>query len=287
MSPSRGDFSLLPNRHVNCLALAWPLCCLLLVSAGIVTHIPEEWMAFAWPWRWSGAETWSGPLLAGTSFALLICLLLAGRRVSSLSWAFPSLLVFVGIWLLLPADPPLFLRWGLGLVALALSGWLVWPVLREAPLRMIRFQVSDAMIIGIPLAVGLLVGGWQDVHPAALAASLLLYPLYALLQLTLFVLLPVRQLAAKAVSPRVIALACGLAFGLVHWPNGLLMACTGVVALVWTRQYLEGRSLLAIALVMGIGATGFRLALPEAWTYDMKVGPALVETKVRRIGPGD
>ena len=74
-------------------------------------------------------------------------------------------------------------------------------------------------------------------------------------------------------STRVIAISCALVFSLLHWPNPLLMAITGFAMLIWARQFLRGRSILALALVMGIAATGARFMLPQAWTGEMRIGP--------------
>ncbi len=47
---------------------------------------------------------------------------------------------------------------------------------------------------------------------------------------------------------------------------------------IWSRQYLQGRSLIQLALVMGLAATTFSQYLPDTTTAHMRVGPGFVRT---------
>lgn len=49
--------------------------------------------------------------------------------------------------------------------------------------------------------------------------------------------------------------------------------------LVWARQFLKGRNLLILALMMGLAATGFRFAMPEQWAWEMRIGPDYMEKR--------
>ena len=109
--------------------------------------------------------------------------------------------------------------------------------------------------------------------------AIALYPVYALFQLSVFLLVPATRMQKMGYSSRAIAISCAVVFSLVHWPNPLLMAVTGLAMLLWARQFLHGRSILALALVMGIAATGFKFMLPQQWGWEMRIGPDYIEKR--------
>lgn len=121
-------------------------------------------------------------------------------------------------------------------------------------------------------------GGFED--PSGVLVSLALYPLYALVQLFLLlgVILPAWQAWTGRGRGRIMALAAGT-FALVHWPNPLLMALTAVGMLVWSREYLRGRPLWALAISMGLLATLAAQGLPHDWTEHMRTGPRNVRQR--------
>ena len=111
----------------------------------------------------------------------------------------------------------------------------------------------------------------------AVLTSCALYPLYALIQLTLLLALPWPCCSGPPGHrpwPRTL-LAAAL-FALVHWPNPAAMLLTAGGMMFWAREFGRGRPLPAIALSMGLLATLAAQGLPAAWTWHMQVGPAAV-----------
>jgi hypothetical protein len=129
------------------------------------------------------------------------------------------------------------------------------------------------LALGVPL--GRALGGFDDL--LAIALSLLLYPLYAALQLTLLLVLPWPSFMAACRGRWAAAVAAAaVLFALVHWPNPLVMALTAAGMLLWATEYRQGRPLAALALSMGLLATLAAQGLPTHLTRHMRVGPAMV-----------
>jgi hypothetical protein len=131
----------------------------------------------------------------------------------------------------------------------------------------------------VALAAASLAGG--DLHDGrTLAVSLATYPLYAAVQLALVlgVTWPsLRRLGDRSTAPAVTAAA--LLFALVHWPNPLLMALTGLGMLLWAREYGRGRPPWHLAVSMGLLATLAAQGLPDPWTEHMRAGPGCVRQR--------
>jgi hypothetical protein len=70
-------------------------------------------------------------------------------------------------------------------------------------------------------------------------------------------------------------------FAFVHWPNGPLLLVTAASLWFWGRVYLRHRSLVAVALSMGLLAT-FASFLRSGW---MVVGPNYVAAVARGAWP--
>ena len=144
-----------------------------------------------------------------------------------------------------------------------------------------RNALSDSLFVLLPL----LAGYWGTrgfALPAAggtILTAIALYPLYALFQLSVFMLIPATRMQKMGYSSRAIAISCAVVFSLLHWPNPLLMVVTGLAMLLWTRQFLRGRSILALALVMSLAATGFKFMLPQQWSWEMRIGPDYIEKR--------
>ena len=284
-----------PARPEAALALAaavlGPLAALL---AALWLRLAPVESAHAWPWP-AIAPPWlplPAALIALT--AALICAVLSWRRqaepafraalVTCLLW--PALPLGLA-WLLVPAaGPPTPATLAAAVLVLAAAGWIVWRGGgRTAPRRGQRPGRLRAVWIGLHgLAVVALValGLWGNgfASPRALALSLLLYPVYALVQLFLVLAVAwphLHRLAGGRTGAAVFAVA--LVFALVHWPNPVLMLLSGAGMLLWATAYARGRTLVALAASMGLLATLVAQGLPDAWTQHLRAGPRYVRER--------
>ena len=287
-------------RHTpTIMAVTWLLTCWVMILAGqFVTLAPAE-QAVAWPRLPVGGDR----LIAATQdpgvrflppvtlvVVVLVALLLyvstsrartprARRPWTELILFYP--LLFAYLWLVAPARDMAPAGWVLGAAILGATAWMM----RRSPERSgenyrltPRIRLLDGLLVAVPIIVGLLSG------PADLSARqlvyLLLYPLYALLQLVVFLVIPAGRWRQLGLSDRAIAVCCAVAFSLIHWPNPLVMVVTGCVLVVLASQYLAGRPLYQVAAVLGIAAVAFSQFLPDPWTRHMRVGPGYVRNEV-------
>ncbi|NCQ35718.1 hypothetical protein GW813_11765 [bacterium] len=130
----------------------------------------------------------------------------------------------------------------------------------------------------------ILVGGYlkgPGLRGSALVPALVSYPLFAVAQLLVMMILPATDLVRCGVSRRVTILACGMVFGALHWPNPVLVVATSVAMAFWTWDRLNGRGLISLALGMGLLGAVFSQTLPDTWTEHMRVGPGLIRQVAR------
>ncbi len=284
--------------------LAWPLLCLSLILTGLVFHIESQQLPWAWPVAdgWQLEARWTALVAAATgslAFILTVFAIIQShhkRQFSTwLEWLSLHLLVFASIWLILPASTAPAWFWLLGTALL--GGTIVFAMRSQAAPRGApggtpgdapphyffsrRNAFSDSLIVLLPLLAGYWAGPDFAVQAdgGTLLSYLALYPLYALFQLSVFLLIPATRMQKMGYSARAIAISCALVFSLLHWPNPLLMTVTGLVMLLWARQFLHGRSILALALVMGIAATGFKFLVPQQWSWELRIGPDYIEKR--------
>ena len=280
--------------------LAWPSLCLSLILTGMVFHIESQEMTWAWPApgglqikpRWIALMA----AAAGTLSVILTALAISQSRRKRLlgtwlEWVSLHLLVFASIWVILPASIAPAWVWLLG--AGLLGGTIVFAMRSNlapgdtsgrAHSRYFfsrRNALSDSLFVILPLLAGYWAtrGFALHVDGRTILTAIALYPVYALFQLSVFLLVPATRMQKMGYSSRAIAISCAVVFSLLHWPNPLLMAVTGLAMLLWARQFLRGRSILALALVMGIAATGFKFMLPQQWSWDMRIGPDYIEKR--------
>lgn len=295
-------YPLTENRAGLAPLLAWPLLCLALILTGLVFHIESQQIPWAWPAPngWQINPQWLGLLAATIGSLAAILTVFSIRSVyrqaqlgTGLEWVSLHVLVFSCIWVILPATISPAWFWLLG--ATLLTGTLVLAIRSSNALEVEpgstpshyffsrRNALSDCLFILSPLIAGYWAtqGFGLQAAGGTILFSVVLYPLYALFQLCLFLLIPATRMQKMGYSARAIAISCALVFSLLHWPNPLLMAVTGFVMLIWARQFLRGRSILALALVMGIAATGVRFMLPQAWTGEMRIGPDYIEKRAQ------
>jgi hypothetical protein len=74
-------------------------------------------------------------------------------------------------------------------------------------------------------------------------------------------------------SPQLAALAGGLLFGALHWPNPVLVPLTSVGGTVMCRLFARHRNILPLVLGQAIFGTLVWWAFPLAWHHSMRVGP--------------
>lgn len=274
------------NRYPLLQAVTWLISCIAVILLGMSVRLAPVERTLAWPLPnpWPGGDPFLLPAaLALAGAALLALFVLAGsargtpaaRPWGELLLYYTALYAFE--WMILPTGAPGALT--LVLAALLLTGgaWLFWRgphLLRDSWTTTTGVSLLDAAFILGPAVLGLALGQSPEHH--AVGFSLLLYPLYALVQLGLFLKLPVTRLRAMGVSAAGTRLIAAVLFALVHWPNPLVMLVTLLGMFVWAQQYQRGRPLWQLALVMGLTATTFSQMLPDDLTHHMRVGPGYV-----------
>jgi len=276
--------------------LAWPLLCLTLILVGMIFHLNKHELIWGWPvldgWQLSTRLL----ILLAVVTASLACILTVFAILKTyqrkqlgnwLEWVLLHLFIFAGIWIILPFSFASSWLWVLGAVFLAGTAFLIAGSFGPAIERPAKYyfsfhaSISDGIFILLPLLAGLGLSEEIYVLPASgtILSLILLYPLYALIQLSVFLLIPATRMQKLGYSPATIVFSCAVVFSMVHWPNLLLMTVTGLAMLVWSHQFIRGRSILALALVMGMAATGFKLTLPQPWSWDMRIGPDYTEKR--------
>lgn len=267
-------------RHAAPFPLAGVLSPGLAIAAGLVLFV-----AAAVPWSRSRARRESpGTTKASASQGAAI------RRAERELLVFPG--IFLLVWAWIPSDsyrPVHYLV--LTLVALLLIGLMLkedgWRELTGSSSgfqKMARFLAlpTALAVAGWILLVLLLTRFdlrhlWQTLpHWHRVLVSLLSYPLYAFLQLSLFLVFAMRRLRAIGASPRAQLLVPASLFAFIHWPNGLIMLFAFLAMLVWALSYRRWRSLPAIALSMAILATVITQAPLENLTEHLRTGPGFV-----------
>jgi len=155
------------------------------------------------------------------------------------------------------------------------DNWRSWGIAFRQFLSAGRLLIVPTLLmIIVPVVVSRWVG--TDYEHKRLIASLMGYPFYALVQLMIFQVFLVPRLRHLTDSAWVVVLVSGGVFGLLHWPNGLLMASCCIGAMVWTAVYLRRADVYALALSMGLAATALGCALPRNLTHNLRTGPRYV-----------
>ena len=278
------------SRSPLFLAIAWVLACTSILTAGLAIRLAPVEKSFAWPSVEAVpmAANWAGPIaLVIAVVAILLLLVLTGaaregqraRPFAELILFFPILFGF--IWMLLPAGPLGIREWIIGGIILVAAAWLArhcpgpipGPKWKARPVS----RIFDIALILFPIALGMGLGHSPDLKASGF--SLLLYPVYGFIQLSVFLLIPVTRLRALGVSNANSTLLAAIVFSLVHWPNPLVMLVTLVAMLIWSHQFQSGRPLWQLAIVLGLTATTFSQFLPDDLTKHMRVGPGYVRSE--------
>ncbi|MCP4291553.1 MAG: DUF4214 domain-containing protein [bacterium] len=269
------------------LALTWFATSLALLVSGLFVRLAPIEQSVAWPWTLplSAAQgfTQIAALILATVSVLLILVFTSAAKEHHRARPFAELilffpLLFAFVWYLLPAGPPGNRDFIIGGLLAIAAIFLV----RNSPKLLPRPKwnpsksplIPDAALVLAPIVLGLFLGNSLDLKASGL--SLLLYPVYAFLQLGIFLFLPVTRLRALGLSPILTTVLTSLIFAIIHWPNPVVMAATFGGMMVWAHQFQKGRPLWQLALIMGLVATTFSQFLPDDFTRHMRVGPGYV-----------
>ncbi|MFH1843528.1 MAG: hypothetical protein ABIF77_10020 [bacterium] len=193
-------------------------------------------------------------------------------------------LLFTAIWGFVPDRGFRLETAGIGLLLLVVAGYLIArggrggiglglgrAGFRAAGRRL--FWPTLVIVVGFT-AWALLTGRtWRG---GALAYNLVMYPLYALGQMLLFLVLPVPRLRRLTAFRWWWVTGCAVLFAMVHWPNPVVMAVCLAGMIYWATVYLLSPNVWAVALSMGITATFFVQLVPENITQHVRVGPGYV-----------
>ena len=263
---------------------SWLVLCLAVVLAGMAQRLSPIEQEMIQP-------GFLGPMLVPlalvfSAIAVLLLWISSGHARSLMLQAplaelilfFP--LVYAFVWLVLPVRGLRALDVVIMGIFMLAAGWLVYrsrftrPIPRPALSR--TFPVDLALIL-MPVILGLAWGMKPDFQSSGI--SILLYPAYALIQLAVFLVIPAARLHRFGLKPWQIALFCATAFGLMHAPNPLVTAVTFLAMFIWARQYLAGRRIWQLAVVMGLSATTFSQFLADDFTGHMRVGPGYLRVQ--------
>jgi len=145
------------------------------------------------------------------------------------------------------------------------------------------FSVSFAVTFVVGVFLGMLHRAPSHVLVPRRFASYLAFCVLQQVGLNSFVMNRLLRAFAGKVAPA--ALLAGLAFGLLHWPNPVLVPITfvGGVAMAW--MFAKERNILPLALGQAVLGSLIWLAFPLAWHHSMRVGPGYWSYKLP-VGSG-
>ncbi len=284
------------RKAVNFLIVTWGLVCLAIVFCGLAATLAPGELKWAWPvpnglhqtnqlTRYTALAL---TVLAALSLNVAVNLVQAGQRRRP--WAELVLfyaLVFGFVWWIVGPGQLGPLHWLVGMLLLGAAVGLKISLRQPRPIPppWHTWLAADALLILSPILAGVLLGNHPD--GPAIWTSMLFYPLYAMVQLLVFLVIPADRLQAMGVSRRVSAATCAGLLALIHWPNPLVMLLTLVAMLWWATQYRQGRRLWQLALVMGLAATTASQFLPDDLTRHMRVGHSYIRQATIQDLAGD
>ena len=278
------------SRSPLLLAITWLVTCMAVLTAGLSVRLAPVETTVAWPTTaaWQAATSATGPLALTLSVlaGLFLFLLTASAKEGNRARPFAELLIFFPllfafIWFLVPVGKLNIRTIIIGTILLA-TGWYLFrhspgPISNQHWKNNPKTLLLDATLILLPVLTGLALGFSPDLKAGGF--SLLLYPVYAFVQLALFLSIPITRLRAMGVSTRNSTLLTALIFSLIHWPNPLVMLVTFLGMLIWAHQLQNGRRIWQLALVLGLTATTFSQFLPDDLTGHVRVGPGFVRSE--------
>lgn len=135
--------------------------------------------------------------------------------------------------------------------------------------------LGTAVVLAGLAAVALSVDG-VEASPTKWALALATYPLYALVQLAVALVLPARVWRDDGHGARAVVVAAAVLFALIHAPNPVAMVLTGVGMIGWMLASRRGVGLAWLALSMGLCGATVAQGLPFAWTENLRVNAGFV-----------
>ncbi len=155
-------------------------------------------------------------------------------------------------------QPPAVLRqWGLTRAGFAQSFRRLFPLL----------LLCFALFYAIGAYRGTNILSWH------ILPTLLLYPLWGIIQQFLTIALVAKNLDVTPLPRTAVVFLTASLFGIIHYPHGLLILGTFLMALVYTSLYLRGTNLLVLGIFHGwLGAFFFYTVLArDSWLEVFKV----------------
>jgi len=178
-----------------------------------------------------------------------------------------SWIVFA-VWLvasfLLNRDTPQSLGW---------RGDNLWPALK---LSSAFFLPCVAILLAIGLSLG---ASRHSLLPLLIPRHFFGYMSFCLLQQIALNSLVTNRLLAAWNSPLRASLVAGAIFGLLHWPNPVLVPVTTIGGFLMSWVFAKQRNILTLAVWQGILGTIVWWAFPVAWHHAMRVGPGFYHFK--------
>lgn len=155
-------------------------------------------------------------------------------------------------------------------------GWRadnLWPSLK---LSSAFFLPSIAILV----TLGLFLGATQQSFLHLLIPKRFFgYMSFCLLQQIALNSLVTNRLLSAWGSPLRVSLVVGVIFGLLHWPNPLLVPVTILGGALMSWIFAKERNILTLAVWQGILGTIVWWAFPVAWHHAMRVGPGFYHFK--------
>jgi len=149
-------------------------------------------------------------------------------------------------------------------------GWRadnLWPAVKLSS----AFFLPSVLVL---VVVGLILGaGQRSILPLLIPRHFFGYMSFCLLQQVALNSLVTNRLLAAWNSPLRASFLAGSLFGLLHWPNPVLMPATLVGGFLMSWIFAKQRNILSLAVWQGILGTVVWWAFPVAWHHAMRVGP--------------
>jgi len=111
------------------------------------------------------------------------------------------------------------------------------------------------------------------IHPLLVPKRFFGYLAFCLMQQVGLNSLVTNRLLAAMESPVRASLMAGTLFGLLHWPNPVLVPLTWVGGILMSWLFAKERNILPLTLWQGVLGTLVWWAFPVAWHHAMRVGP--------------
>jgi len=149
-------------------------------------------------------------------------------------------------------------------------GWRADNLLSSLKLSSAFFLPSIVILLVIGLSFG---ATEQSLLHLLIPRRFFGYMSFCLLQQIALNSLVTNRLLSAWGSPLRVSLLAGIIFGLLHWPNPVLVPVTLVGGAIMSWIFAKERNILTLAVWQGILGTIVWWAFPVAWHHAMRVGP--------------